>query len=123
MRQTRVGSDVTLVCWGQWARALSHSQRARGDKAVDFAFAQTELAKHCVVVFALEGRITGGLELFAGEMQRTAGQAVGSSVAVRDFLDRAPIFRPFHLGQLLQERTSPSAVWASSNCASRAPMS
>ena len=65
---TRVGSDVTLVCWGdsQWARALSHSQRARGDKAVDFAFAQTELAKHCVVVFALEGAVRGVVGIEGG---------------------------------------------------------
>src|SRR4029077_8311970 len=57
---------------------------------------------HIAVVFALEGWITERLEFFTREAPGTSRQAVGSAVAIRDFLDRAPIFRPLHLGQLLQ---------------------
>src|SRR5713101_6881085 len=76
-------------------------QSARRDIAVNFTFAQTELAKHTAVVFALEGWIAERLEFFAREPPRTARQAVCPAAAIRDFLDSAPILRPFHLGQLL----------------------
>jgi hypothetical protein len=70
-------------------------QGPRREVVVDFVFTQTELAEDRSVVFALEGWIAERLELFARETPRTARQAVYPPVAVRDFLDCAPIFRPF----------------------------
>src|SRR5882762_5636938 len=75
---------------------------ARRDIAVDLVITQTELAKDIAVMFALEGGLAERLEFFAREMPRATRKPVGSAIAVRDFLDGAPILRPLHLGEPLQ---------------------
>ena len=91
--------------------------------AVDFVVAEAELGKDGAVVLALKGGLTERIEFLVREAPGTAGQTVAAAVAVGNSWT-APQYSAHSISEsCFNDRTSPNAILASSNCASSAPTS